>query len=100
MKASKLQICRSAKRLQAIRNLPCVRCGNPDSQAAHSNFGEHGKGKGIKASDEFTIPLCITCHQWLDQYQGMTVDQSKTWFMAMLDKTNRMLSVGDGHEVF
>lgn len=39
---------RDAKRLAAIRKLPCVRCGYPHSQAAHSNFSEHGKGKGLK----------------------------------------------------
>ena len=100
MKASKVQICRSAKRLQAIRTLPCVRCGNPDSQAAHSNFAEHGKGRGIKADDNYTIPLCHNCHTWLDQYLELNRDESKAWFMTMLDKTNRMLSVGDGHEVF
>lgn len=91
---------RSTKHLKAIRALPCVRCGNPFSQAAHSNFSEHGKGKAIKSGDEFTIPLCHVCHQWLDQYQEMDKEQSKVWFAEMLDKTNRMLSIGDGREVF
>jgi hypothetical protein len=36
---------RDTKRLAAIRKLPCIRCGGGPSQAAHSNFGEHGKGK-------------------------------------------------------
>ena len=29
---------RDAKRLAAVRLLPCVKCGNPESQAAHSNL--------------------------------------------------------------
>lgn len=91
---------RSNNRLKAVRALPCVRCGNPHSQAAHSNFNEHGKGKAIKASDEFTIPLCHKCHVWLDQYQGMTIEESKEWFAEMLAKTNRMMRIGDVREVF
>ena len=90
---------RDAKRLAAVRRLPCVKCGNPNSQAAHSNWAEHGKGRGIKADDQFTIPLCLSCHQWLDQYQSMSRDESKAWFMQMLSKTNRML-VMDDREVF
>ena len=39
---------RSKKRLNEIRALPCVRCGYPHSQAAHSNSGKHGKGKELK----------------------------------------------------
>ena len=88
-----------AKRLAAVRKLPCVKCGNPNSQAAHSNWSEHGKGRGIKADDTYTIPLCHRCHQWLDQYQYMNRDESKAWFMQMLGKTERMLVVED-KEVF
>ncbi len=91
---------RSSKRLQAVRSLPCVRCGNPNSQAAHSNFAEHGKGRGIKADDCYTIPLCHGCHTWLDQYLELNRDESKAWFNAMLGKTNDMLSIGNGREVF
>lgn len=86
---------RSTKRLNEIRALPCVRCGYPHSQAAHSNFSEHGKGKGIKADDKYTIPLCHICHQWFDQYRGMGLVESKEWFTKMLDKTERMLNLKD-----
>jgi hypothetical protein len=33
----------------------------------HSNQLIHGKGMGIKASDEFTVPGCMRCHAELDQ---------------------------------
>ena len=91
---------RSQLRLQAIRGLPCVRCGHPKSQAAHSNFGAHGKGKGIKASDEYTIPLCYDCHWWFDQYRDMDREESYDWFIDALARTTRMLSAGNGREVF
>ena len=90
---------RDAKRLAAIRKLPCVRCGGGPSQAAHSNFSEHGKGKGIKADDNYTIPLCHACHMVFDQYQGMGLLESKEWFLKMLEKTERMLNLKDD-EVF
>ena len=90
---------RDLKRLTAIRKLPCVRCGQSPSQAAHSNFGEHGKGKGIKADDKYTIPLCHICHRWFDGYFQLTREQSKEWFNKMLEKTERMLSLEDD-EVF
>jgi heterodisulfide reductase subunit B len=34
---------------------------------AHSNQQKHGKGMGLKARDEFTVPACMTCHAWIDQ---------------------------------
>jgi hypothetical protein len=32
----------------------------------HSNELAHGKGRGLKARDEFTVPGCGPCHYWLD----------------------------------
>ncbi|WP_202741497.1 DUF968 domain-containing protein [Acinetobacter sp. 'aerobic (ED)'] len=91
---------RDANRLAAIRKLPCIRCGARPSQAAHSNFGEHGKGKGIKADDKYTIPLCHVCHRWFDGYFQLTREQSKEWFAKMLEKTERMLNLKDQDEFF
>lgn len=90
---------RDAKRLAAIRKLPCVKCGSGPSQAAHSNFSEHGKGRSIKADDKYTIPLCHSCHIDFDQYKTMGKDESKEWFAKMLEKTERMLRINDD-EVF
>ncbi len=90
---------RSSKRLDAVRKLPCVTCGKPNSQAAHSNSAKHSKGMGTKASDEFTIPLCHNHHVEFDQFQKMNRSQSEEWFDRMLEKTNRMLSIQDS-EVF
>ncbi|MFL4393573.1 hypothetical protein RJ729_01815 [Acinetobacter pittii] len=92
---------RSTKRLNEIRALPCVRCGYPHSQAAHSNCGKHGKGKGIKASDAFTVPLCYKCHHLFDTYQLGKRQESEVMFDSWLEKTERMLGFNAGHdEVF
>lgn len=82
---------RDAKRLAAIRKLPCIRCGNPNSQAAHSNSAKHGKGRGIKASDQFTIPLCAICHAAFDQYKLGNREQSEAMFEKWLVKTELMM---------
>ena len=90
---------RDHKRLAAIRKLPCVVCGRSPVDAAHSNQSAHNKGLGIKASDEFTIPLCRQHHIEYDQFQKMNRSQSEEWFDRMLEKTNRLLNPPDT-EVF
>lgn len=90
---------RSPKRLAEIRKLPCVRCGNPNSQAAHSNSSKHGKGRGIKASDAFVIPLCAICHAAFDRFELGNRAESEAMFDQWLVKVNRMLVMED-REVF
>lgn len=82
---------RNPKRLAEIRKLPCVRCGNPNSQAAHSNSAKHGKGRSIKASDEFTIPLCVICHAAFDQFELGNRTESEAMFEKWLVKTELMM---------
>ena len=82
---------RDAKRLAAIRKLPCVRCGNPNSQAAHSNSAKHGKGRSIKASDQFTIPLCAICHAAFDRFELGNRAESEAMFEKWLVKTELMM---------
>ena len=82
---------RSPKRLAEIRKLPCVKCGNPSSQAAHSNSAKHGKGRSIKASDEFTIPLCAICHAAFDRFELGNRAESEAMFEKWLVKTELMM---------
>jgi len=90
---------RNAKRLAAVRLLPCIRCGQVPSQAAHSNSAKHGKGRGIKASDLFTVPLCHSCHFKFDTFQLGDRAESEAMFDQWLIKTNRMMQMED-KEVF
>ena len=90
---------RSPKRLAEIRKLPCVRCGNPNSQAAHSNSSRDGKGRGIKASDAFVIPLCAICHAAFDRFELGNRAESEAMFEKWLVRVNRMLVIED-KEVF
>lgn len=86
---------RDLRRLAEIRKLPCVRCGNPDSQAAHSNSAKHGKGRGIKASDLFVIPLCHSCHAAFDRFELGSRAESEAMFEKWLVKTKRVLNLKD-----
>ena len=90
---------RDSKRLAEIRKLPCVRCGNPNSQAAHSNSAKHGKGRSIKASDAFVIPLCATCHAAFDRFELGGRAESEAMFEKWLVKTELMMNQ-TGKEIF
>ena len=90
---------RSPKRLAEIRKLPCVRCGNPNSQAAHSNSSRDGKGRGIKSSDLFVIPLCAICHAAFDRFELGNRAESEAMFEKWLVRVDRMLVMED-REVF
>src|SRR5690606_24565320 len=91
---------RNPKRLAAIRKLPCIRCGNPNSQAAHSNSAKHGKGRSIKSSDQFTVPLCHSCHFQFDTFQLGTRAESEAMFDRWLVKIELMLNLKDQDDVF
>jgi hypothetical protein len=60
---------RSKPLIEACRAIECQHCGADDGTvvAAHSNQARHGKGRSIKASDEFTASLCHRCHMEIDQ---------------------------------
>ena len=90
---------RDAKRLAAVRSLPCVKCGQSPSQAAHSNSAKHGKGRGIKASDAFVVPLCFKCHAAFDRFELGNRAESEAMFEKWLVKTELMMNQTD-KEVF
>ncbi|MBN9096065.1 MULTISPECIES: nuclease domain-containing protein [Pandoraea] len=48
----------------------------------HSNEQQHGKGMGIKARDEFTVPGCLACHVWLDQGSAPRAERFSVWRAA------------------
>ena len=90
---------RDARRLAAIRKLPCIRCGNPHSQAAHSNSSRDGKGRGIKADDNKTVCLCFKCHAAFDRFELGNRAESEAMFEKWLVKTELMMNQTD-KEVF
>jgi len=85
---AKFQYWRSRKHLQNVASLPCQHCGlDGQTQAAHSNMATHGKGRSIKASDQFCAALCFACHHDLDAGHGLTKDEKQLMFRNALRKT-------------
>jgi hypothetical protein len=53
---------RDSEHLDAIRQCPCVSCGqDPCGEAAHIRFGSLA-GMGKKPPSSKTVPLCRACH--------------------------------------
>ena len=92
MMIPKFNYFRSKAHLKNVASLPCQNCYiEGETQAAHSNWAEHGKGRGIKATDEFTAALCQKCHTELDQGRMLTKDQRKQMWVVAHYKTVRKL---------
>ena len=84
---------RSKKHLINVADLPCQNCYiEGQTQAAHSNQAVHGKGRGIKASDEYTAALCQTCHAELDSGARLNKEQRRElWQMAYQKTVNKLI---------
>jgi hypothetical protein len=93
----KFNYIRSNKLLHACRYLACQNCGSRAGTcvAAHSNWAEHGKGRGIKASDQYIAALCLECHHALDQGKEMTeVERRAMWDRAHAKTVHEILALG------
>jgi hypothetical protein len=55
----------------------------------------HGKGRSIKASDNFSAALCFTCHHNLDAGHDLTKEQKQKMFLNALKKTWSELAARD-----
>ncbi|MGZ5080716.1 MAG: hypothetical protein ACXWG8_10265 [Usitatibacter sp.] len=71
----------------------CANCGAPGTEPAHANWGEMGKGKGLKAHDCFIAELCHLCHMYVDNqqtqdttgvYGNSAEDRKECWTRAYL----------------
>lgn len=54
--------------LDLIRKLPCLKCGDEPSEAAHirmasAAFGKPSPGMQAKPDDKWSLPLCGGCHR-------------------------------------
>lgn len=88
----KQQYFRSKKHLQNVASLPCQVCYvEGRTQASHSNQAIHGKGRGLRASDEFTAAICVEHHYEIDQGSNLTKQQRvDMWNEAYQKTVNRL----------
>lgn len=67
--------------------IPGVCTNNPETVVpCHSNQLKHGKGKGIKADDEKTVPGCYACHYELDQGKNLSKQERRDYWDAAYDR--------------
>ncbi|GGD63245.1 nuclease domain-containing protein [Caballeronia grimmiae] len=67
---------------QCFLRVPGVCIGAETVVPAHSNQARHGKGAGLKAKHEFTVPGCMACHSWIDQGKAPRAEKFETWDRA------------------
>ncbi len=74
---TKFTYIRSKPLMAMYRTIACQNCGRDNGTVigAHSNSHIHGKGKGIKASDEFCASMCDLCHALCD-YGGLPREEA------------------------
>ena len=84
MQIKKFNYFRNKQHLKNVASLPCQYCFTEgQTQAAHSNQLIHGKGRGIKASDEYTAALCQACHYEIDQGKDLSKEErQRKWAEA------------------
>ncbi|HSR49599.1 MAG TPA: Rad52/Rad22 family DNA repair protein [Acidobacteriota bacterium] len=55
---------RDPNHLKYVASQPCLVCGRQPAQAHHLTFAQP-RGRGLKSSDEWTVPLCALHHREL-----------------------------------
>ena len=93
----KRQYIRSPALLAAVRKLPCQHTGEVGrTEPAHSNWGAHGKGRGIKADDNRVAALSRSVHRELDQGKNWTESERKAmWWQAHIKTIKLLLARGE-----
>jgi hypothetical protein len=81
-------VAEGSKYLAACRGEPCFLrmygcLGSGETVVpCHSNQAKHGKGMGLKAKHEFTVPGCANCHALIDQGPGLREHKFAAWDVA------------------
>lgn len=74
--------------LDMARGRPCmfplaVHAGTETTVAAHSNHMDHGKARGRKADDCYSVWACGACHSWYDQGSADRYEKRRAFDAAM-----------------
>jgi hypothetical protein len=87
---------RSKALLAAVRTLPCQHSGVVGrTEAAHSNWPQHGKAKGIKADDNRIAALSADIHRELDQGKNWSSGERQAiWWLAHCRTVRALLAAG------
>ena len=88
--------------LSMANGRPCMLrtrvCNFDDSTtvAAHSNLLAHGKGRGRKADDCYTVWACARCHTWLDSsYDADFAEKEQAFMVALVAQVEEWKSIAE-----
>lgn len=91
---------RNAYLLSMARGRPCLlrtrvcNFDNSTTVAAHSNLLAHGKGRGRKADDCYTVWACARCHTWLDSsYDAEFAEKEEAFMRALLAQADEWKAI-------
>lgn len=92
----KREYIRSKTLLAAVRKLPCQHSGVVGrTEAAHSNWPQHGKGRGVKADDNRVAALSAEVHRELDQGKNWSAaERQAIWWDAHCKTVRALLAAG------
>lgn len=86
--------------LSMARGRPCLlrtavcNFDNSTTVAAHSNLLAHGKGRGRKADDCFSVWACARCHAWLDgSYSADFSDKEQAFMVALVAQVDEWKAI-------
>lgn len=86
--------------LSMARGRPCLlrtavcNFDNSTTVAAHSNLLAHGKGRGRKADDCFSVWACARCHAWLDSsYSADFSDKEEAFMLALIAQVDEWKAI-------
>ena len=91
-----------SKLTKSAKGQSCIRCGHPESFAAHYNGPRqhsYGKGRGRKCHDMASAEFCSKCDQEFSegQMEGFTDkwDKSEQWHYYIMLTNIRRIERGD-----
>jgi hypothetical protein len=87
-----------ARSKECLLNVPNV-CNNDTltTVAAHSNQLRHGKGRGRKAGDQWTVWACARCHSWLDgSYSADRQDKQEAFAAGHAKQIDEWIKIAAG----
>lgn len=90
--------------LNLARGKPCIMQITPDcygvdgstTVAAHSNELRHGKGRGLKSHDHYSVWACANCHRWYDEGKASKAGKQAAFGAAMHDQVREWVKIAAG----
>lgn len=79
-----LDACRSESCYLSVPGLCPGIPEDPTVVDCHGNWADVGKGFGLKAKDQYSVPGCGPCHYWLDFGTTATRDEKRAVFFDAL----------------